>query len=135
MNSCAFLFYVKNHDGLKFLERYSKDFKGREIKYNLIKDNFVEMNVNDCMEFLYTYTWGEDSYVHEVNEQFGYFTPSEYRNFVMDVLGSDAKIVEFEHFLQDGYEEYLLKKINLFDENYNKVKLPESTVLLVIEKV
>lgn len=125
----------KDHDGLKFLERYSKDFKGREIKYNLIKDNFVEMNVNDCMEFLYTYTWGEDSYVHEVNEQFGYFTPSEYRNFVMDVLGSDAKIVEFKHFLQDGYEEYLLKKINLFDENYNKVKLPESTVLLVIEKV
>lgn len=125
----------KDHDGLKFLERYSKDFKGREIKYNLIKDNFVEMNVNDCMEFLYTYTWGEDSYVHEVNEQFGYFTPSEYRNFVIDVLGLEAEIVGFKHFLQDGYEEHLLKKINLFDGNYNKVKLPESTILLVIEKI
>ncbi|MDI5788952.1 hypothetical protein PO124_12605 [Bacillus licheniformis] len=28
--------------------------------------------MNDAMEFLYTYTWGEEAYPHEVQEQFGY---------------------------------------------------------------
>lgn len=37
--------------------------------------------------------------------------------------------------LQDGYEENLLPKIDIFDENRNPVRLPDSTRIIVIEKI
>ena len=91
------------------------------------------MNVNDAMEFLYTYIWGEESYPNEVKEQFGYFTVSEYVKFIKDNL-PNCKIIEAKSFLQDGYEEHLLDKISIYDENMNVVKLPDSTSIFVIEK-
>ena len=57
----------KDAGGMKFFQ----EFKGRIIQYEVLADNTVKMPVNDAMEFLYTYTWGEDSFVHEVQEQFG----------------------------------------------------------------
>ena len=124
----------KAPDGMKFLEKYAKDFKGRQIQYTVLGSNEVKMPVNDCMEMLYTYTWGDESYVQEVQEQFGYFTPSEYKDFIYKILGDKAKIIELKHYLQDGYEEHLLPKVDIFDENYQPVKLPDSTGLIVIEK-
>jgi hypothetical protein len=93
------------------------------------------MLVNDAMEFLYTYTWGEDSYAHEVNEQFGYFTPNEYIEFFNNNFKDKFKLIECKHFLQDGYEEHLLEKVSLYDINGNVVSLPDSTCIIVVEKV
>lgn len=123
-----------SEEGMQFLERYVKDFKGREIEYTVVGQNEALMPVNDAMEFLYTYTWGEKSYVHEVNEQFGYFTPSGYKEFITSVLGADARIVGFKHFLQEGYTIALSQKVKFFDENRNQVRLPDSTCIVVIEK-
>ena len=36
--------------------------------------------------------------------------------------------------MYDGYEENLLTKISIYDENMNVVKLPNSTCIIVIEK-
>jgi hypothetical protein len=119
---------------MQFLERYTKDFKGREIEYTVVGQNEVLMPVNDAMEFLYTYTWGEKSYVHEVNEQFGYFTPSGFKDFIMTVLGEEAKLIEFKHFLQEGYTIALSQKIVFYDEDRNPARLPDSTYIAVIEK-
>jgi SAM-dependent methyltransferase len=124
-----------SEEGMQFLERYAKDFKGREIEYTVVGQNEVLMPVNDAMEFLYTYTWGEKSYVHEVNEQFGYFTPSGFKEFITLVLGNDARIVEFKHFLQEGYTIALSQKVEFFDENRNPARLPDSTCIVVIEKL
>lgn len=124
-----------SHDGMEFLKRYAADFKGREIQYQVIGHNEVMLPVNDAMEFLYTYTWGEKSYVHEVNEQFGYFTPGEFQSFIQKVLGDRAKIITLKHFLQEGYTVALSQKIELFDEGRKPVRLPDSTCLVVIEKV
>lgn len=123
-----------SEEGMQFLRRYAGDFKGREIVYKVIGQNEVLMPVNDAMEFLYTYTWGEKSYVHEVNEQFGYFTPGGFRAFITSVLGDGAKIVELKHFLQEGYTIALSQKIEFFDENRNPSRLPDSTCIVVIEK-
>lgn len=123
-----------SEEGMEFLTRYANDFKGRTIEYTVIGQNEVLMPVNDAMEFLYTYTWGEKSYIHEVNEQFGYFTPSAFKEFIINVLGIEAKIVEFRHYLQDGYTIALSQKIEFFDENSNSIRLPDSTCLVVIEK-
>lgn len=115
------------------LDRYINDFKGRKINYEKISDTTVKMLVNDAMEFLYTYTWGEDSYPLEVQEQFGYFTLDEYVKFIKENL-PHANIIESKSYLQKGYEENLLPKINIYDENMNVVPLPDSTSIIVIEK-
>ncbi len=124
----------RSEEGLKFLRRYAADFQGRPIGYETLGRNEVSMFVNDAMEFLYTYTWGEPSYVHEVQEQFGYFTPTAYQRFIEDTLGSQARILELRHYLQDGYALALSQKIELFDEAGSPARLPDSTCLIVIEK-
>jgi len=123
-----------SEDGLNLLERYAKDFQGRRITYQVIGRNQVLIPVNDAMEFLYTYTWGEKSYVHEVNEQFGYFTPSEFSAFIQDTLGDRASIIENRHFLQEGYTIALAPKVEFSDENGQCTPLPDSTCLIVIQK-
>lgn len=123
-----------SEEGIDFLKRYVNDFQGRKIQFDIIGHNEVIMPVNDAMEFLYTYTWGEKSYVHEVNEQFGYFTPSEFKRFIHKTLGDKARLVEFRHYLQDGYSIALSQKIEFFDEQRSPVRLPDSTCLVVIEK-
>ena len=123
----------KNKEDLDILDRYCKDFKGRKISYEKVSSNKVKLLVNDAMEFLYTYTWGEDSYPLEVQEQFGYLTPTEYKQLIKDNL-PNSKIIECESFLQDGYERNLLNKISIYDDKMNQVKLPNSTCIIVIEK-
>ena len=123
----------KNVEDINILKRYCKDFKGREITYQTIDQNKVKMLVNDAMEFLYTYTWGEDAYPLEVQEQFGYLTPTEYTNLIQENL-PNSHIIRCTPFLQEGYEKNLLNKIVLFDSNMNIVKLPNSTCIIVIEK-
>ena len=120
-------------EDIKKLDRYINDFKGRKITYEKIGDNKVKMLINDAMEFLYTYTWGEESYPLEVQEQFGYFTLDEYINFIKENL-PNGKIIESKSYLQKGYEENLLPKINFYDEDMNVVSLPDSTSIIVIEK-
>ena len=123
----------KNKNDLNILKRYKNDFKGRTINYTQIDDSSVMMNVNDSMEFLYTYTWGEESYPMEVQEQFGYYTKKEYEHMVKNNL-PNSKIIYSKSFLQSGYTEHLKSKINYYDEYYNTVDLPDSTYILVIEK-
>jgi SAM-dependent methyltransferase len=122
----------KNEQDIKFLEKYCRDFKGREIEYKQLASNKVMMKENDAMEFLYTYTWGEESYPMEVQEQFGYYTPSEYIEMFKKI--GKFKVVECKHYLQDGYEEHLLKRIEYYDENMNVERLPDSTCVIVVEK-
>ncbi len=123
----------KDKKDISILNNYCMDFKGRSVTYEKIDDYKVKMLVNDAMEFLYTYTWGENSYSLEVQEQFGYLTPSEYRELIIQNL-PNANIIELKSFLQSGYEENLLNKITLYDENMNVTKLPNSTCIIVIER-
>lgn len=124
----------KDAGGMKFLEQYVQEFKGRIIQYEVLADNTVKMPVNDAMEFLYTYTWGEDSFVHEVQEQFGILTPNDYKDFVKGIFGDKVNIVQAMNYLQDGYTNHLSEKIEFTDESGNAVALPDSTFFMVLEK-
>ncbi|WP_152392399.1 class I SAM-dependent methyltransferase [Paenibacillus guangzhouensis] len=121
-------------DGMMWLERYCKDFAGRQIEMERVSDNEVMMPVNDAMEFLYTYTWGEEAYIHEVQEQFGYFTLPDYLAFIHATLGTEAHIVTSRAYLQAGYTEALQDKVVITDEAGREVPLPDSTCFIVIEK-
>lgn len=121
-------------DGMAWLERYAKDFAGRQLQYQRLGEEEVLMTVNDAMEFLYTYTWGEEAYIHEVQEQFGYFTPTEFASFIEQTLGKQAKIEVFRHYLQEGYTEALRDRVRFMDERGQEVALPDSTCFIVIRK-
>lgn len=122
-------------EGMAFLNRYAQDFKGRTIQFEVLSADSVLMPINDAMEFLYTFTWGEASYVHEVNEQFGYFTPKEYQEMITRVLGEEnVAFIACKHYLQAGYTEHLRQKIRFLDEQKQAVALPDSTCFIVIEK-
>lgn len=126
--------HFKNSEDRKILDDYCRDFKGREITYTELAPDLVAMKINDAMEFLFTFTWGKESYSHEVEEQFGYFTPTEYHDFFNQLFGKHIKVIEIRHYLQEGYAEHLLPKIDFLDENGQATTLPDSTILLVIEK-
>ncbi|WP_342564376.1 class I SAM-dependent methyltransferase [Paenibacillus sp. FSL R7-0345] len=121
-------------NGLEWLKRYAEDFAGREIQYQVLSEQEVQMPVNDAMEFLYTYTWGAEAYVHEVQEQFGYFTPSQYEAFIREHLGSRAQIEVSRHYLQEGYTEALRERVSVMEEDGIEVPLPDSTCFIVIRK-
>ena len=122
-----------NKSDIEILNRFCKDFKGRKIDYIKVNDKMVRMLVNDALEFLYTYTWGEEAYPMEVQEQFAYFTLKEYIEFIKQIL-PNSKIIAKKEYLQNGYNVNLLSKIALYDENLKVCSLPNSTLLIVIEK-
>ena len=124
--------------GLEFFENYVRDFKGlkeltdAEKVANVDRDNLeVSGDINFIREFMYTYTWGIQSYPHEVKEQFGYFTLREYVEF-FENLG--AEILLAKEFLEPGYPDHLGKQLTLMDESGAEVEFPASNCILVVRK-
>lgn len=116
--------FLKDASGRQFLQNYRKDFRGlkelRDAEGILTEDNVsydgegvLTADINFIREFLYTYTWGEESYALEVNEQFGYFTLKEFEDCFQE-LG--MKIVHIEEYLESGYKAHLCDKVELLDD-------------------
>ena len=127
----------KTPAGLIFFRNYANDFAGlpdivENRPFSVDNETLTATgDINFMREFLYTYTWGNDSYSHEVQEQFGYFTITEFREFFLS-LG--ARIVEAKEFLEPGYEEHLSPLVNLMDAAGNPAAFPLSNCIVVIEK-
>jgi SAM-dependent methyltransferase len=125
----------KTKAGINFFHKYVEDFKGRTIKYRFDGPKDVCLLLNDAMEFLYTYTWGYKPYACEVQEQYGYLSEPGYIGLVKRLFGDKAEVIHSESYLQGGYAKALKNKVEFFDEFYNKAELPDSNLILVIEKV
>lgn len=123
---------LKTEEGMEFLKNFYQDFRGLRKEPNCNptysgKDmRTVRANVNFIREFLYTYTWGKESYSHEVQEQFGYMTLNEFVEFFKN---QEAEILVSKEFLEDGYYEHLKDLVDLKKEDY-----PASNCIVVIEK-
>lgn len=121
----------KDPEGLAFFRNFVQDFKGlsdiEEKRIRIDEAAQTAEGVTDFMrEFLYTYTWGRQSYAHEVQEQFGYFTIAEFRAF-FESLG--AKLIRCDSFLEPGYPLHLSPKVSLNPDRY-----PDSNCIVVAEK-
>lgn len=121
----------KNPNDVLFLTEYCRRFKGRNIQYKQISKHVYEMLINDAMEFLFTYTWGWDSFDREVQEQYGVFTLDKYECLARR-LG--AEVIHSIEYLQPSYALHLYDKIEYLDEKMNNALLPNSNMMLVIEK-
>lgn len=121
----------KDPEGMEFFRNYVRDFEGlKDIEDKKIKvfeqEEKVSADANFIREFLYTYTWGKQSYAHEVQEQFGYFTIEEFREFFE---GLGARILRCDAFLEPGYVTHLSPKVELSVPEY-----PNSNCIVVVEK-
>lgn len=111
----------KGKDGIEFLKNYMNDFQGlkelrddagawKKSKVSVSGDGVLNADINFIREFLYTYTWGIESYPLEVNEQFGYLTLKEYCE-LLTRLG--LKVIVAEQYLEPGYKNNLSKYVTL----------------------
>ena len=127
----------KSSDGMEFFENYRNDFKGlkdipdeKKVVFADARSLTVTGDINFMREFMYTYTWGKQSYAHEVQEQFGYFTLKEYTDYL---TGLGAKIIVARELLESGYPLNLGKYLDLMDQNGNERVYPASNCIIVAE--
>ena len=127
----------KDEDAFILAKNYLRDFQGleelrdesgnwRNVVVN--DDGFVQGPINLIREMLYTITWGPMSYALEIQEQFGYFTLSEYC-IALEALGMN--IVEAYQFTEPGYPEHLNDKVELIDFTWDDIP---SNCIIVAEK-
>lgn len=122
----------------EFFELFAEQFEGRAIRYDVLDSDTVKLSTADAMEFLYTYTWGPESFPYEVREQYGILPYEAYLDRVRAWLGPSARAVplpaETASYLQPGYETGLSGRVELLDEARRPTRLPDSNCLIVVEK-
>ncbi len=125
----------------EFFDLFCRQFEGRRIVAEAAGEGRVRLSSADAMEFLYTYTWGPESFPYEVREQYGVLPYDEYRAQILAWLSDEddpPTCVPLPKgqasYLQDGYRRGLAGKVALFDGDGAAVALPDSNGLLVFEK-
>jgi len=127
-------------DARPTFDLFVAQFEGRRISYRELADDRVELSTPDAMEFLYTYTWGPASFPYEVRELYGVLPYADYVRAIVEWVGGSevATVVdipsELRSYLQPGYRDHLVGKIELSDERDQPVDLPDSNCLIVVEK-
>ena len=128
----------KTAEGMTFFRQFLKDFHGMDglsddEKVSEIDEARQEVltDINFGREFLYTYTWGSESFAHECQECFGYYELDEFRR---KLEGLGFKIIEARSLLETGYVEHLSPLVSLTDERGNEMPFPDSNSIVVAEK-
>ncbi|MBR4984957.1 MAG: methyltransferase [Proteobacteria bacterium] len=125
-------------DAKDFFEAFCREFKGRNIAFEYVGPDTVSLDSADAMEFMYTYTWGPESFPYEVREQYGIMTYRDYCDRLREWLGPRAQILpvppEEAQYLQPGYVKALQHRVHLMDAQGNPVDFPASNAIIVIEK-
>lgn len=123
----------------ELFELFVEQFEGRRIRSEAVGEDAVRLSAADAMEFLYTYTWGPQSFPYEVREQYGVLPYDEYVQKILSWLGPNARAVPLSphvaSYLQKGYEEGLRDRVELLDEAGRPTRLPDSNCLIVVERV
>lgn len=127
--------HFKEADGPEWLNRFKKEFNGlpyEGVIITKIDDMTYEFSSEDyAREFMYTYTWGAESWDREVKEQFGYYNEKEYVAYLEDM---DFTVTLHSAFTELGYYYHLGKKLDFTDKNNNPIDLPYSTIFIVADK-
>lgn len=119
---------VKSESIINDILQYFKDAPMYIVEYIKINGKKITVNSSFIKEFMFTYTWGKDSYFREVQEKFGILRKNEWIKIVKDA-GFKIKYVQT---FREEYVEYLSKYFVVTNELVEL--LSESTILIVAEK-
>ena len=132
--------HFKTNEGFSFFEQFMQDFKGmdhipfEERVCHIDREmRTVITDINYGREFLFTYTWGSESFPHEVQECFGYYSLQDFKEFF---TGLGMKIIESRSLLEPGYEEHLLPLVDVYDPDdpdKKALRLPDSNCIVAAE--
>ncbi|MBQ9044829.1 MAG: methyltransferase domain-containing protein [Oscillospiraceae bacterium] len=124
-------------EGLEFFRQFLFDFRGMDsltYEQKLVSmdeaKREVVTDINFGREFLYTYTWGSESFAHEIQECFGYYELSDFCR-KLEQLG--MRIVSARSLLEDGYVKHLSPLVSLFDEQGQETGFPDSNLIIAAE--
>lgn len=114
-----------------WLYKFKNDFKGFEktdVNTEIINSYPNEYLVSEAFlkEFLYTYTWGPESYHREINERFGILERNDWIKLLEDNGFRIDNVIE----ASEEYEEHLKDKVSITDIYGNKYVYPSMTVLI-----
>ncbi len=132
----------KTPEGLDFFRQFLRDFRGMDGLSDEEKcaelnadERSVVTDMNYGREFLYTYTWGVQSFPHEVQECFGYFRLDDFRKFF---AGHGMTVVEARSLLEEGYKTHLSPLVEISRPDPEKgeepMEFPDSNCIVVAEK-
>ena len=99
---------------VEWLYRFQEDFKGfdkSKVNKDIITRYPNEYLVSEAFlkEFLYTYTWGPESYHREINERFGILERNEWIRLLNECGFEVETVIESN----EEYEKYLKDKISI----------------------
>lgn len=129
----AFLKYFKDIDATEMFSLSNPDCRYERVVQDESADIptylwAITANKMILKEFLFTYTWGEESYPREVNEKFGIFSKARWEELVRNT-GYSIKNIMLN---SDEYINYISRD---FIENEALTDLLEaSTILIVAQK-
>ena len=130
------LISFNNPDDSYWLYKFRDDFKGfnkTDVNTEIINSYPNEYLVSEAFlkEFLYTYTWGPESYHREINERFGILE----RNDWIRLLESNG--FEIDNVLESSeeYEKHLKDKVSITNVYGDKYIYPSMTILIKANKV
>lgn len=100
----------------------------KNVKVNI--DNLkITAPFNILKEFMFTYTWGPESYPREVNEKFGILRPGSWVN----LIESCGYKIDYIQYFPEEYEKYLSKYFE--DDEVLNMIFKRSVVLIVATKI
>lgn len=131
---------LKDPDGKRLADKYLSMIPFRGTNHDMMRKVYLETkegtenvltgNMESVMEFLYTYTWGEENYGRETQELYGLFTLTEYVEFLE---ANGFHVTHAEEYLQEGYPLNLENKVDIM-RNGTMIPFPSSNCLIVAEK-
>ena len=125
-----------NVDDSYWLYRFQNDFRGfdklEEVDCSIkrVDNNIFEVGLAFLKEFLYTFTWGVESYNREVKERFGILDKKTWIALLEKSGFSIDTIVESK----EQYEDYLLPKVTITNIDGKRFNYPMMTILIKAKK-
>ncbi|OGX52912.1 MAG: hypothetical protein A2321_04625, partial [Omnitrophica WOR_2 bacterium RIFOXYB2_FULL_45_11] len=146
---------LRGETNKEVFDYFVRHFPGRDLKaaYQVIDDDRqnqlwrIIIKRKDAMEFLFKLTWcwrpefNPCTFWDEVKEQYGVLTRKGYLGLLYEIANEqciDLKEIplpkEEQSYLQPGYIKNLKGKSRLLDLAGNQVSLPDSNMMIVMEK-
>ena len=119
---------LRNIEDTVMISRFAEEYHAAPVTYRICEDGSIEMDAGTAKEFLYTYTWGPDSWPREVKEKFGIASTEEWRSLILDA----GFRITMQMTASEEYLKYLSQKIILTGEIEELFE--QATVLIIAEK-
>ncbi len=120
----------------EWLYRFQKEFRGfdkTDVNCDILNSYQNEYLVSEAFlkEFLYTYTWGPESYHREINERFGILERNEW----IRLLEENGFMIDNVIESSEEYEKHLRDKVAITNIFGDKYIYPSMTILIKANKV